>query len=82
MSDSRKNFVCSKCGCVLNDTQRPWGSESICPVCYERERDKNKQVIVHTQEEVDALLLSGWILLDVRFPFDANPLFILSSPES
>lgn len=33
MSDPRKNFVCEKCGNVLNDTQRPWGQDSICPFC-------------------------------------------------
>ena len=52
MSDPRKNFVCSKCGCVLNDTQRPWGSESICPVCREKERGlKSKRISAETKAE-------------------------------
>lgn len=38
MSDPKKNFMCSRCGTIFNDTQRQWGKESICPVCRDRER--------------------------------------------
>jgi hypothetical protein len=32
MSDPKKNFRC-KNGHVLNDSERPWGKDSICPRC-------------------------------------------------
>jgi len=43
MPDPKKNFICPRCGTILNDTQRQWGKETICPICRERERyDKTK----------------------------------------
>lgn len=37
MSDPRKNFVCNKCGAIINDRYRYWGTETPCPNCINRE---------------------------------------------
>ena len=35
MSDPKKEFRCSECGCILNDTRREWGKDTPCPNCRE-----------------------------------------------
>lgn len=37
MSDPRKNFVCVKCGYVINDTQRHQGKNTSCDRCLRKE---------------------------------------------
>lgn len=37
MSDPKKEFMCTKCGNIINDTQRMWGKESNCPNCFKKD---------------------------------------------
>ena len=39
--DPRKNFICKRCGLIINDISRQYGSETPCPRC-EREDFINK----------------------------------------
>jgi hypothetical protein len=34
MSDPKKNFICPKCGFVVNDMQRHQGSSTPCEGCF------------------------------------------------
>jgi ribosomal protein S27AE len=40
MADPQKNFICSKCGYIINDTERLWGRETECPKCMDEKRKR------------------------------------------
>lgn len=40
MSDPRKNFICLKCGTVVNDTQRQFGNQTKCGYCMRKEYEE------------------------------------------
>lgn len=40
MSDPKKNFVCSKCGYIINDGQRHAGKHTPCPGCMQNEIER------------------------------------------
>lgn len=52
MSDPRKNFMCSAFKHILNDTERPWGKESICPYCEEEKFIKDMEKKYGNHKEV------------------------------
>ena len=36
MSDPKKTFICVHCGYKMNDTERSWGKDSLCPFCHNK----------------------------------------------
>lgn len=48
MSDPRKTFVCPARRHLLNDNERPWGKESLCPYCEYESMDAFVKLIDST----------------------------------